>query len=172
MIAVTSNLDEVIKSLEAVIKDIDARLSSMVQNFTYNITLSAIKFTPMGDARSSEKVAEMYDARFKNTGLLPREGFAQGSWGVDTFLNTATMTNTEGFYGKGSGSDAAEKVFFDDLSKYRLGNDLYITNTGPYIARLQDNYSDYTQGLGIMEPTEEDIRNIYSQNLAKYYNVE
>lgn len=172
MIAVSFDIAALEKSLGEAIVEIEQRLSSMVQTFTYKVALSAISKTPIGSVdEGTARYKQYYARRKEELGLSAIEGFARGSWSVDNVLNQTSMTNTEGYYGMSAGQDAAEKIFFDDLSKYRLGDSLYITNTGPYIDKLQDNWSAQTEELGIMEPTIEDVRNIYQHNLADYYNA-
>ena len=53
----------------------------MVRGFAYTISQTAIENTPIGDA---EQYIKLYELRQGRTGLEPVEGFARGSWQVNT----------------------------------------------------------------------------------------
>ena len=78
---ISSNVDQILKELQEYHKDTVRRLENMVQGFAYIISKEAIANTPIGD---SEEFFNLYQLRQGRLGLQPTEGFARGSWQVNT----------------------------------------------------------------------------------------
>lgn len=160
---ITANIDALQKSLEEAKKEINKKLEGMVKKFSYWVTVSATNYTPLGD---SNKFADLYKLREKNYGLKPEEGFARGSWQISL---DGTL-DTQELYGIGS-ANAAIDVAIINLMNYSLGETVLIGNTGPYVQKLEDNYSKQTNGQGIVQPTMEMITRVYQLDLDSYYRT-
>ena len=134
------------------------RLKSMVVGFSYEFILVAIDKTPLGD---SDQYADLYKARQIRYGLLPVEGFAQGSWQIDYDSNILPQE----VY---SGSEAAFGAK-TNLMNYNLGQKVYIANKGPYIVDLENGYSGQAEA-GITKPTIDHVMSSYKIDLKRYYS--
>lgn len=152
------DVSKVLEELKAYQQDTVRRLEKMVTGFAYIISKTAIANTPLGDA---EEYFKLYELRQKRIGLEPTEGFASGSWQV----NTSGEFSVQLVY---SGSEALSLIK-TDLGSYRLGDTLYIGNRGFYIRELENNYSDQTQGMGIMQPTLDSIMQTYKVDLVRLF---
>lgn len=150
------------KDLEQFYKDVVRKLENMVRGFAYEITLTAIDKTPLGNA---EAYMKLYQRREKAYGLAPIEGLARGGWQVSL---DGTL-DFQQLYGSNSGNTAgaAAKIH---MMNYQLGQQVIIGNEGPYIQALEQNYSDQTAGLGIMQPTLDSIMAVQRVNLQRYYD--
>lgn len=155
---VSADVAKVLEELKAYQQDTVRRLEKMVTGFAYIISKTAIANTPLGDA---EEYFKLYELRQKRIGLEPTEGFARGSWQV----NTSGEFSVQLVY---SGSEALSLIK-TDLGSYRLGDTLYIGNRGFYIRELENNYSDQTQGMGIMRPTLDSIMQTYKVDLVRLF---
>lgn len=160
---ITANIDALQKSLEEAKKEVAKKLEGMVKKFSYWVTVSATNYTPLGD---SEKYSNLYKLREERYGLKPEEGFARGSWQISL---DGTLDVQE-LYGPGSNSVAVDAAIIN-LMNYSLGETVLIGNTGPYIQKLEDNYSKRTNGQGIMQPTLEMITRVYQLDLDSYYRT-
>lgn len=155
---ITIDASKLIKSLEEAKLLIKKRLEHMVIRFTLDATHSAIGFTPLGDSVTFE---DWYKART----LLPQvEGIAKGNWQVSL---TGGMS-LQLISGQDSG-DAAERIAFDKMQGFQLGNTVYLGNTAPYFDALENNSSKQTGGKGIKAPTLAVVTGVYSLNLSEYY---
>lgn len=152
------DVSKVLEELKAYQQDTVRRLEKMVTGFAYIISKTAIANTPLGDA---EEYFKLYELRQKRIGLEPTEGFARGSWQV----NTSGEFSVQLVY---SGSEALSLIK-TDLGSYKLGDTLYIGNRGFYIKMLENNYSDQTQGMGIMQPTLDSIMQTYKVDLVRLF---
>ena len=160
-ISVDANFDEVYQALLKYKEEIDRKLEYMVRSFAYQVTLTAIQNTPIGD---SEKFLGLYQRRERLFGLKPEEGFAKGSWQLDTDGNFSTQA----LYGTGSGSTAAG-IAKTSIGSYKLGQTFYIGTQGFYIDALESGSSD--QALdGIKAPTEQHIMNVLQADLVRLFN--
>ena len=155
---ISVDVSKVIEELKAYQQDTVRRLENMVTGFAYIISKTAIANTPLGDA---EEYFKLYELRQKRIGLEPTEGFARGSWQV----NTSGEFSVQLVY---SGSEALSLIK-TDLGSYKLGDTLYIGNRGFYIKMLENNYSDQTQGMGIMQPTLDSIMQTYKVDLVRLF---
>lgn len=155
---ISVDVSKVLEELKAYQQDTVRRLEKMVTGFAYIISKTAIANTPLGDA---EEYFKLYELRQKRIGLEPTEGFARGSWQV----NTSGQFSVQQVY---SGGEALNLIS-TDLNSYKLGDTLYIGNRGFYIRMLENNYSDQTQGMGIMQPTLESIMQTYKVDLVRLF---
>jgi hypothetical protein len=156
----TSKLEQQLKKFH---EEATKKLEGMVRKFSYWVTVSATNYTPLGD---SQRFADLYALREQRYGLQPVEGFARGSWQVSL---DGTLDQQE-LYGVNSNYMAVDAALIN-LMNYNLGETVTIGNSGPYIMKLENNYSKKTQGNGIMAPTINDITNIYKLDLDSYYRT-
>ena len=133
----------------------------MVKGFSYEIALTAIDNTPLGD---SVAYMRLYQRREKMYGLSPIEGLAKGGWQV----SLDGSLEFQELYGSTSGQTAlsAAKI---GMMNYKLGNTVMIGNEGPYIDDLENNSSNQTNGQGIMQPTLDSIMQVHKTDLMRYY---
>ena len=158
---ISADVSKVLEELKAYHADTIRRMENMVRGFAYTISKTAIENTPIGDA---EQYIKLYKLRQGSIGLEPVEGFARGSWQV----NTTGQFSIQAIYGVDSGGQARALVKAD-LGSYKLGDTLYIGNTGYYIRLLENNYSSQTNELGIMQPTLDSIMQTYKVDLPRLY---
>ena len=150
---------KIVSELEEYLKETTRKLESMVRGFAYHISQTAIANTPLGDANA---YFSMYQARRI---LQPKEGFARGSWQVS---ETGQFVIQE-FYTFSSG-DQALSLIQTKLANYKLGETLYIGNKGYYIRSLENNSSPQTHGLGIMQPTLDNVMSTYQVDLKRLFD--
>lgn len=131
------------------------KMENMVRGFSYEISLTAIENTPLGD---SVKYKALYLRRQAELGLAPIEGVAQGGW--EAGVNSSVSFTPR--YGWDSDTEALSQID-NNLSKYKLGNYVLIGNNGPYIGILEGRES-------IMEPTLASIMAVQQAQLLRYYN--
>ena len=156
---VSADVAKVLEELKAYQQDTVRRLEKMVTGFAYTISKTAIANTPIGDL---EEYFDLYQARLDDDrGLEPRPGFAKGSWQV----NTSGQFSVQQVY---SGGEALNLIS-TDLNSYKLGDTLYIGNTGYYIRLLENNSSKQTNNLGIMQPTLDSIMQTYKVDLPRLF---
>lgn len=164
---ISSNVDQILKELQDYHKDTVRRLENMVQGFAYTIAKTAISNTPLGNAAPEDPGGyfELYKLRQNRIGLKAEEGFARGSWQV----NTDGQFSVQQIYGATSGSETLALIK-TNLESYKLGQTLYIGNKGFYIRQLENNYSDQTNELGIMQPTLDSIMQTHRVDLQRLFN--
>jgi hypothetical protein len=153
------NVEDLIKDLEKLHKDVTRRLEQMVRGFMYEFAITAIEKTPLGDVETYEA---LYVKRFNRTGLDIQAGFAQGSWQVPD-----TVGGELDFQDLYSGS-AASKVVRTHMMNYKLGETITLGNTGPYITILENGYSDQAPD-GIIKPTIDEVLSTYKIDLIRHY---
>jgi hypothetical protein len=163
---ITTNVEELLKSLKAVHADTVRRLENMVSGFAYEFVLAAGIKTPIGNAESLETVnayAKFYKRRYKAFGIPMEVGYHRGSWqfSPDGNLQFSTMI--------ASPEGAADDARYEAQSKYRLGQSFYIGANTPGMVALQNNSSAQTDGKGIVGPAIDLVMSAYSINMAKYY---
>ena len=159
---ITVDISKVLQELQQYKEEVDRKLKYMVVGFSYLISQEAIKNTPLGDARFYES---WYLSRQIDTGLEPQEGISRGAWQVST---SGQFTQQE-YYGYGSG-DTALSLVKGRLSNYQLGQTVYIGNSAYYFRALDNNYSEQTQGLGIVKPTIDAITSTYQVDLKRLFD--
>lgn len=163
---ITCDSSKLLNDLKDFHKEATRRLKSMVMDFSSTVTSVVIDKTPLG---SAEVYPKFYDKRltdpaWQSYGLQPVEGFAKGSWRI----STDGSINVQELYTSGSG-DVALGLADDAVENYKLGDTVTISNKGPYIDKLESNYSEQTNGEGIMQPTVNEILFIHQLDLADYY---
>ena len=158
---ISADVSKVLEELKAYQQDTVRRLEKMVTGFAYIISQTAIENTPLG---SAEEYFKLYELRQNRTGLEPTEGFARGSWQV----NTTGQFSMQAIYGANSGSEALTLIK-TDLQSYKLGDTVYVGNKGFYIRLLENNYSSQTNNLGIMQPTLDSIMQTYKVDLVRLF---
>lgn len=158
---ITVEIDNLIKDLEKYHDDMVFRLEQMVRTFSYNVALTAIQKTPIGD---SEYYADWYEKRYNETGLIPIHGLSRGNWQYSK-NNAASLQSN---YGDNSSSEAL-KQFKEASVQYRLGDTFYIGDYTPYASWLENNYSPQTNGEGIGRPTMQVVTSLYQFSLPQYY---
>lgn len=158
---ITVDSTALVKDLQAAYLEIVRRMENMVRGFAYEVALTAINQTPIGD---SEAYRKLYLRREKTYGLAPIEGLAKGGWQV----SLDGSLDFQQLYGQASGNTAASAARIG-MMNYSLGQTVLIGNTGPYIGLLEQNYSLQTNGEGIMKPTLDSIMAVHRVELLKYY---
>lgn len=156
----TSNLEQDLKKFH---EEAVRKLGGMVQKFSHIVALTAIDNTPIGD---SVKYESLYLLRQKNIGLEPIEGFAKGSWRVSTDGTLEMQT----LYGQDS-DEMAASLIKQDLNEYKLGETVMISNFGPYIVELENNFREYNKQQPIIAPTIASVQRTYQLSLDDYYKA-
>ena len=156
---ISADVSKVLEELKAYHADTIRRMENMVRGFSYVISKTAIENTPIGDAK---EYFDLYQRRLTDgSGLKPEAGWAKGSWQV----NETGQFSIQQVYSAGE----ALSLIKADLGSYKLGDTLYIGNTGYYIRLLENNYSSQTNNLGIMQPTLDSIMQTYKVDLPRLY---
>ena len=156
---ISADVSKVLEELKAYHADTIRRMENMVRGFSYIISKTAIENTPIGDAK---KYFDLYQRRLTDgSGLKPEAGWAKGSWQV----NETGQFSIQQVY---SGGEALNLIKAD-LGSYKLGDTLYIGNTGYYIRLLENNSSKQTNKLGIMQPTLDSVMRTYQVDLPRLF---
>ena len=156
---ISADVSKVLEELKAYHQDTIRRMENMVRGFSYIISKTAIENTPIGDAK---EYFDLYQRRLTDgSGLKPEAGWAKGSWQV----NETGQFSIQQVYSAGE----ALNLIKADLGSYKLGDTLYIGNTGYYIRLLENNYSDQTNNLGIVQPTLDSIMQTYKVDLPRLF---
>ncbi len=157
---ITCNTSGLQKQLEQIRKEVTRKLKAMVVEFAYNVSLSAVANTPLGDSITYRRY---YEAR---QGLPQIEGLARGNW---QYSESTSGVSLKLIAGLASGEAASDGVAASAGAYYKLGDTFYIGNAAPYISALENNYSRQTQGQGISQPTLNTVMQVYSFRLDDYY---
>ena len=156
---ISADVSKVLEELKAYHADTIRRMENMVRGFAYIISKTAIENTPIGDA---EEYFDLYQRRLTDgSGLKPEAGWARGSWQV----NETGQFSIQQVYSAGE----ALNLIKAGLGSYKLGDTLYIGNTGYYIRLLENNSSKQTNKLGIMQPTLKSIMQTYQVDLPRLF---
>ena len=150
------------KSLAEYLRVVERKFNFMVRGFAYEISSQAIEHTPLGN---SEAFIARYQERQKRFGLNPVEGYARGSWQVKKDRNFTVQE----IYGVQSGSTALTAISAS-LTAITFKDDIFIGNRGYYIGLLEGNYSQQTQNLGIMKPTQDAVMATYAIDMKTLYD--
>jgi hypothetical protein len=156
----TSKLEQSLKKFH---EEAVRKLQGMVEKFSYTVAWTAMDNTPLGD---SVKWESLYILRQQTIGLEPIEGFAKGSWRVST---DGTLEMQE-LYGPSS-DEMAGTLIKADLQDYKLGETVMISNFGPYIRNLEENFQNYGKKQPIMQPTIDSVMRTYQLHLDDYYKA-
>lgn len=149
-----SNLDAIVKQLEAFSKEVERKLVGMVQNFSVAVLKESSENTRLGD---SEKNAKLYERRFKEEGWLPIEGMAQGGW-VVSLNGSPTFVER---HGKEGTTGEAVVAALNDVKPYKLGQNFVIGNAVPYVGQFQEE---------IKTPTINQITSVIQADLKSFYD--
>jgi hypothetical protein len=179
---ISTNIDEVIKDLQAKIVKIESKLTGMVKSFIYNITVEAIDITPFGSSEYVTADGEIKENVLYNLPqrqqyyLYPRPGHAKGGWLYS--FGYLPSAKPRGYPADGADASDIKSERKSDLSKYKLGQSVYLFNAVPYVATdnftlpgmrsLEDGYSDQAPS-GISGPLTSAIMQLYNQDLPAYY---
>ena len=156
---ISADVAKVLEELKAYHADTIRRMENMVRGFAYTISKTAIENTPIGDAK---EYFDLYQRRLTDgSGLKPEAGWAKGSWQV----NETGQFSIQQVYSAGE----ALNLIKAGLGSYKLGDTLYIGNTGYYIRLLENNSSKQTNNLGIMQPTLDSIMQTYKVDLPRLF---
>lgn len=159
---VSANSDKLAKAFMEFQVAFERKLKNVARGFAYKITDTAIKNTPLGDA---QQYMSWYKRREESIGLNPQQGFARGSWQA----NQSGQFTVQTIYGNSSGTQALTMVN-SSLGNINLWQNIYIGNRGYYIKMLENNYSEQTQGLGIMKPTQDMVLATYAIDIKELYD--
>jgi hypothetical protein len=158
----TSNSDQIYKEILKYKAEVKRKLEAMVRGFALDIVRIAVKHTPLGDAK---QYPLWYQRRYSaDSRFLPVEGFAQGSWQIqyrDSFPWQFNFAPDQDIKALMNASLSSEQ--------YKLGKDIWVGNAGPYIAKLEAGRSTQAP-QGIMQPTLNEIMQVYQLNLKQYYD--
>lgn len=149
-----SNLDSIVKQLEAFSREVERKLVGMVQSFAVAVLKESSENTRLGD---SDKNASLYEKRFKEEGWLPIEGMAQGGWVI-------ALDGTPAFierHDKDGTTDQAVTAAISDVKAYKLGKNFVIGNAVPYVGQFKDE---------IKAPTINQITNAIQADLKSFYD--
>lgn len=148
------NSSQVLEQILRFKEEVERKLTVAVCHFTMSMVQIAAYNTPLGDSKVYES---LYEYRYSMFGLSPIEGLARGGWQANTSGN---MIFRE-VYGTNS-SELAMSDAFEDISRtFQLGDKVYIGNKGPYIEKLENNFSKQTNGAGIVQPSVEEIQAVF-----------
>lgn len=158
---ITCDTSPLLQSLTKFQEEAKRKMEGMVRKFSYIVSWTAMDNTPIGD---SVKYESLYEYRYRTIGLEPIEGFAKGSWRV----STDGSVHMQELYGQNS-DEMAASLIQSDLISYKLGDTITISNYGPYISNLENDYTRYNKKQPIMQPTLDSIYRTYQLNLVDYY---
>ena len=153
------NIEEALKKLEESRKVLENKMKNMVAGFAYTVTNIASNNTPLGDP---EKFFGLYELREQTYGIDIKEGFHKGAW---QYSETKGITFDPTVYGLGS---ARERAYADARMQYKLGDNFYISASGPGYSMIEAGRSMQAP-QGIMSPSTEQIMQVAGINLKKYF---
>lgn len=158
---VESNSDKFLKSFMDFQKVFERKLNNVVRGFAYIITEEAIAKTPLGD---SQAFMDRYIERQQSIGLNPQEGFARGSWQV----NSSSAFTVQTLYGVNT-NEQALTIAKTKLEGITFRDSVFIGNRGYYIKMLENNWSPQTNQLGITQPTMQAVLQVYKVSIPQLY---
>ncbi len=159
---IDADLSALVKQLQDMYQDTVRKMENMVRGWSYEVTLTAIGNTPIGNnAPEPAGNLQSYLRRQEEFGFLPEPGLARSGWQV----KPNGLLNFQELYDP----DQALANARTSMASYQLGQDVWIGNKGPYIKALEDNYSPQTNGQGILKPTLQTIEVLYKTDFTKYY---
>ncbi len=153
------------KQLEDISKKVEKNSRRMVEHLAMTAVVRAVSNTPIGDHRRFQFLYRLRetDPDSQSYGLQPYRGFARGSWR----LSVDGTIDFQEFYGMAGGGRAISAAQAN-VASYELGDEILISNLGPYIRNLEQNTSPQTEGQGIIAPTIEDLMNIQATYLGRF----
>lgn len=153
---ITTNANQIADELRSYRTDIERKLENMVRGFITELAVTAIDATPIGDSQVYEK---LYKLRYMRTGLQPIEGLAKGAWVATTNPAIPFLEH----YGASSGTRALSSVSAG-LTSFKLGQNVYLGNSTPYIGMLENGYSSQApEGISKI------VMAVYKPDLVRYF---
>lgn len=159
-VRVTSNTDDLLKSLEEAKKTITRKLEGMVAQFSVDMATVASGATPIGDEMSMQRPEDggnrryraYYEQRMRDYGIPIEPGFHRGAWefGMPSFR--PIINDVQGMLND-IGNEAE--------SRYKLGDTVVIGAEGPGYGMLFPR---------IQQPTIDDAVAAYKLNIQGYYD--
>lgn len=160
---ITADYKACANSIEEYIQKTIVSLSGVVEGLATNLAYKAITETPLGNEELHKRLYQqrITNSKWQSYGLSPIEGFAQGAWQASIGKSATSWSSTY------NGEDAFQYIQ-QELKSYRIGDDVYITNIGPYIGNLE-NGSSLQAPQGIKKPTLAALSDLYALSLQNYY---
>jgi hypothetical protein len=156
---VTFESEDFQKQLHDIAKRFREKLEKGTEDFIYRTADILIQSTPYGDDKVYQS---LYLKREKETGLAPFAGFSKGSWimsfGAPALVGAIVPDNKSG--GKSQARNHAI------AHEFQLGDIVYITNSVPYIEKLEKGSSQQAPE-GIMEMSLGKLERLYGLNVAR-----
>jgi hypothetical protein len=170
---ISADFDSLHEQLQEIKSKIEKKMTGMVQNFTYNLTVEAIDITPFN--RDFDHTRWMY---FNPTrlawGLGVTPGHAKGGWVLS--INDKS-NNRWGRVAEDENAFNVKNAADDSSMEYKLGDSVYIVNNVPYVSKawplpnynsLESGYSNQAPN-GIWGPVTA-AAYIYAQDLKRMYD--
>jgi len=172
---ITFDTTALVASLDAAHKDAVKRMKNMVEGFAYEFILTVSSKTPIGDEMSISlgidgvkpysAYYEYYDKRYAEYDIAIRPGYHKGAWQYSSSGNFQFSSDINSVY------DSADSAMNRAEDAYRLGSTFYIGSNTPGMVFLENNSSDQTNGMGIMQPTIDDVTSAFAINAQRYYQM-
>ena len=151
--------DELHTQLKAFSEKFRSTLEKGVERFAYKTADIFIQSTPYGNV---DKYFDLYVKRQDKYGFDIRPGLSKGSWllstGQPVFIEEVAYDNRSG--GK------SQARAYSSSQEYMLGETIYLTNSVPYIEKLEKGSSQQAPE-GIMELSLSKLQRLYGLNVAK-----
>ena len=169
---VKAEVDQTLDSFDTALNAIKAGLEAMVESFAVETAYTAIDQTPLGDDSDP-----LYNLNSRMRYLPAESGYAKGGWVLS--LNSPSREEFPNQAFDYSASNIKQDARLN-VSSYKLGQDIYITNNVPYVSqdgwtldRFLSLESGYSQNApyGIRRPTVNIVVNILNKNLVRYYKT-
>lgn len=148
------------EQIQSLILDLKSRIEKGVEKFVLDITYVLIDDTPYGN---TEAFYDLYVKRQELYGFDIKPGLAKGSWLVSTgsleLLGALAYDKPNGYLSKIRAQQTTQE--------YIIGDDVYITNSIPYIGELNKGSSkQLPEGFKV---SVDKIETIYAMKLSKYF---
>ena len=156
---ITIHSDELHRQLLEFSKKFRTTLEKGVERFVYKTADILIQSTPYGD---DVLYSDLYEQRQRKYGFKPIAGLAKGSWlmSFDEVVNIPEVA-----YDNRSGGKSQARIHAIS-QEYQLGETVYITNSVPYIEKIEQGSSKQAPD-GIMDLSLTKLQRLYGLNVAK-----
>ena len=163
-------------SLTKAHEDAVKRMKNMVEGFAYEFILTVSSKTPIGDATSLglgesgvmqpyATYYDLYSARADKYGIDITPGYHKGAWQFSSDGSFQFSPDINPVY------DSADSAMNRAEDSYRLGSTFYIGSNTPGMVFLEGNSSEQTNGMGIIQPTIDDVTSAFAINAQRYYQM-
>ena len=161
---ISSNVKEVIADLKKIAEDNRERLTYMVITAASDIASIASDETPIApvDWENRAWYVDTYAKRLEQHQIEKKPGFHKGAWVYSPYPSFDLEREIQPFENVGG------QVTADMNYAYNLGDGFYIGAKGPGFAGIESGYSPNAP-QGVMQPTVDQIVELYKVNLAMYY---